>query len=65
VEEFANEVLGKARKGTFERKTGSDTLDINGTSIRLIGVDTDHGLAYGGRGKAACGKLGSQDWMAY
>jgi hypothetical protein len=65
VEKFTEEVLGRARRGTFERKNGSKDLRLDGASVVLTGVDSMHGLAYGGKGKAACGKLGSQDWMAY
>src|SRR5262245_13947102 len=59
---FLDEVLRKSKDGKFVRQKDKDILDINGTFIRLLGVDEMHGLALGGHGKAAIAQLGSQDW---
>src|SRR5262245_25506229 len=55
---FLEEVLGKKTQGAFERKDGSPTLTLKEAIIDLKGVDTMHGLAWGGKGKAIVRKLG-------
>ena len=62
---FLDEVLGKKREGDFTRKNGNSTVRLPDAIIDLQGVDTMHGLAWGGRGAAIVRKLGRQEWMAY
>jgi hypothetical protein len=68
-EELAEAVLGskKPGPGKFTRGNGSPLLRINGTRVILGGVDTMHGLSWGGRGVATLDKKlgGGHHWMAH
>ena len=63
-ETFLDDVLGKKRQGKFTRNSGSSTLTLTEAIIDLQGVDTDHVLAWGGKGTAIVRKLGRQQWIA-
>ena len=62
---LVTDVLGSRTSGKFERKKASRVLDLKDAIVSLQPVDSDHGLAYGGRGVATLGKLGRHDWMAH
>ena len=62
---LATEVLGTRESGKFERKKDQRVLDLKDAIVSLQGVDSDHGLAHGGRGVAAIGKLGRHPWTAH
>lgn len=64
-ESLAQEVLGNRRSGDFRRNKASRLLEMRDAIVTLQPVDSDHGLAYGGRGVAATRVKGSHPWMAY